>query len=217
MAVVREATYGSPMALGLEFNDTFDITAIGTVALAIVTFVSLLFGWRTLRQTKASIELSRREVEEAQRPVLVPLRDPGRTLTIMGGQELPAMPCVPRTGLLVVPVRNVGKGPALRVDVTVEGFNAAGGWSAAWSGPQSVGLLATAIGSEEMTPLEVELHGVADVPGFSLSLVYEDVAGKGWWTFTRWLPDLGRYENVSIEEQPTKNVEPCPRPNSRLS
>jgi hypothetical protein len=68
-----------------------------------------------------------------------------------------------------------------------------------------------------MTPLEVELHGVADVPGFSLSLVYKDVAGKGWWTFTRWLPDLGRYENVSIEERPTKNVEPCPRPNSRLS
>ena len=54
-----------------------------------------------------------------------------------------------------------------------------------------------------MMPLEVELHGVADVPGFSLSLVYEDVAGKGWWTFTRWLPDLGRYEDVSVEERPT--------------
>jgi hypothetical protein len=108
-----------------------------------------------------------------------------------------------KTGLLIVPVRNVGKGPALRVEVTVEGFNAAGGWSGAWSGPQSVGLLATAIGADEMTPLEVELPGVADVPGFSLSLLYDDVAGKGWWTFTRWLPDLGRYENVAIEERPT--------------
>jgi hypothetical protein len=190
------------MLVGLEFNDTFDVTAIGTVALAVVTFVSLLFGWWTLRQTKASIALSRREVEEAQRPVVVPLRDPGRTLTIMGGQDLPATPFVPRTGLLVVPVRNVGKGPALRVDVTVEGFNAAGGWSGAWSGPQSVGLLATAIGADEMTPLEVDLPGVAEVPGFDLSLVYEDVAGKKWLTFTRWIPDLGRYEDISIEEAP---------------
>jgi hypothetical protein len=189
--------------IGLTFNDTFDVTAIGTVALAIVTFFSLLFGWWALRQTKASIALSRREVEEAQRPVIVPLRDPGRRVMIMGGRDLPTMPSVPRPGLLVVPVRNVGKGPALRVEVTVEGLNAAGGWSGVWSGPQSVGLLATAIGADELTPLEVDLPGVADVPGFGLSLVYEDVAGKSWWTFTRWIPDLGRYEDVTIEERPT--------------
>src|ERR1700749_852089 len=125
------------MTVGLEFNDTFDVTAIGTVALAIVTFVSLLFGWWTLRGTKASIAISRREVEEAQRPVVVPLRDPGRRVTIMGGQDLPATPFAPRTGLLVVPVRNIGKGPALRVNVTAEKFSAAGGWSAPWSGPPS--------------------------------------------------------------------------------
>jgi hypothetical protein len=38
--------------LGLEFNDTFDLTAIGTLALAAITLGSLAFGWKSLRQSQ---------------------------------------------------------------------------------------------------------------------------------------------------------------------
>lgn len=50
-------------------------TAIGTLAVAFVTGVSLYFGWRSLRQNQREIELSRKEVEEAHRPVIVPVVD----------------------------------------------------------------------------------------------------------------------------------------------
>jgi Tfp pilus assembly protein PilN len=73
------------------FNGTWDWTAIGTLALAVVTGVSLAFAWGSLKQTQRQIqlgqeqleqtqreiELSRAEVEEAHRPVLVPFQKSG--------------------------------------------------------------------------------------------------------------------------------------------
>lgn len=50
------------------FNSAWDWTAIGTLALAAVTGASLAFGWKSPRQ-------GQKEVEEAHRPVLVPLAD----------------------------------------------------------------------------------------------------------------------------------------------
>jgi hypothetical protein len=69
------------------FNGTWDWTAVGTLALAVATFVSLFFarialkktqdqielGQQQLAQTQREIELSRSEVEEAHRPLIVPV------------------------------------------------------------------------------------------------------------------------------------------------
>lgn len=53
------------------FNSTWDWTAVGTLTLAIVTGVSLAFGWGSLKQAQKGLALSRAEVEEAHRPVIV--------------------------------------------------------------------------------------------------------------------------------------------------
>lgn len=78
--------------IAVAFDGTWDWTAVGTLALALATFVSLCFARRALgqaqeqirlgqgqlEQTQREIELSRREVEEAHRPVVVPVVIAGR-------------------------------------------------------------------------------------------------------------------------------------------
>jgi hypothetical protein len=42
---------------------------------------------------------------------------------------------------------------------------------------------------------------LADVPGFWLTLTYEDVAGKGWITKARYIANGNRYEDVTVNAQ----------------
>jgi hypothetical protein len=48
--------------LALEFNDSFDLTAIGTLALAVATFVSLYFARHSLVQTQQQIKLGQEQL-----------------------------------------------------------------------------------------------------------------------------------------------------------
>jgi hypothetical protein len=180
------------MVAGFEISDNLDWTAVGTMVLALVTGASLLFGWRSLR-------LGQREVEEAHRPVLVPVAD-SRTVRIASGEDLPARPGVPTTGLLVIPVENIGSGPALRVRVQLWP-RPLEKWTKAWSGQKPVGIVPTAIGVRQaVTPLEMDIQDVRDVPEFDLEVSYYDVAGKEWWTSAKWIPINNRYEALSLTE-----------------
>lgn len=206
--------------LGLKFNDELDLTAIGTLLLAAATFLSLFFVRRSLKQTQAQImlgqgqlaqaqeeiRLSRAEVEAAHRPAVVPVAG-GQHFTLASGEELPAGPHVPEPGLLVVPIMNIGLGPALCLESTIElslestiaGHNSAGGRSGAGSRQQPLGVV-TGVGASEVMSLEIALDDLSDVPGFTLTLTYDDVAGKGWRTVARWIADRGRYEGVAIRD-----------------
>jgi heme exporter protein D len=106
-------------------------TAVGTLALAVATFVSLFFARRSIRQnqeqikqgqeqleqTQREIELSRKEVEEAHRPVLVPvlLTRPSvsRSVSSRSGRgPRPAYePEASGPDGLRFPVQNIGSGP----------------------------------------------------------------------------------------------------------
>jgi hypothetical protein len=101
---------------------------------------------------------------------------------------------------LVVPVRNIGSGPAVRIEARVKPLNPEGGWSGAPTGQQTPGLAAGA-GVSERIFLEVQLSNVGDVPGFELTLLYRDVADKAWMTVSRWIPDRERYEDVAISRE----------------
>ena len=196
--------------LGLKFNDELDLTAIGTLLLAAATFLSLFFVRRSLKQTQTQIKLgqrqlaqtqeeigfSRTEVEAAHRPVVVPVAG-GQHFTLGSGEDLPAGPYVPETGLLVVPIMNIGLGPALCLGSTIVGLNSGNGRSGAWSDRQPLGEV-TGIGVSEVIDLEIAIHDLSDVPGFKLTLTYDDVAGKGWLTVARWIADHGRYEGLAI-------------------
>ncbi len=201
---------------GLRFNEEFDLTAIGTLSLAAATVLSLLVARRSLKQTQAQIELgqqqlaetqeeialSRREVEEANRPVVVPVT--GRQhVTLTSGKKLPAGPYVPEPGLLVVPVMNIGLGPALYLESTIDGLDATGGWSGASSDPRPLGAVA-GIGVSGVMRLETVIHDLIDVPDFRLTLIYDDVAGRGWRTVARWIADRGQYEDLTIAFRPRR-------------
>lgn len=101
---------------GLHFNHTWDLTAVGTLALAIATFVSLFFARNALKKTQAQIELgqsqlkqtqeeiglSRKEVEQAHRPVLVPVADTNQEKS---GRTMRSGPGVVLGDVLSVPYR----------------------------------------------------------------------------------------------------------------
>jgi hypothetical protein len=178
--------------LASSFNGTWDWTAIGTLALAVVTGVSLLFGWTSLRQ-------GQREVEEAHRPVLVPLADSRRMDVIVdaGMGQQAARPDVIAPHELRVPVENIGTGPALRVEASVQMLNPDGGPTAVGTGGMEPAVLAGIKASGSVAPI-IKVRGLAGVPGFWLTLTYEDVAGKGWVTKARYIATRNRYEDLTV-------------------
>jgi hypothetical protein len=179
----------------LAFVGDWDATAVGTLALAIVTGVSLRFGWKSLRQ-------GQKEVEEAHRPVLVPLAD-SRPLEVVetGLQERPAArPLFLGEGQLAVPIENIGTGPALRVEASVQMLNSEGGPTGVGTGGMEPAALAGIKASGSVAPI-IKIHGLADVPGFWLTLTYEDVAGKGWITKARYIATDRRYSDVTVNTQ----------------
>lgn len=197
------------MVFGLEFNDSFDLRAIGTGALALATFVSLFFARRALnktqaqielgqsqlKQTQKEIELSRKEVEQAHRPILIPTAD---TLQAKSGRSPKSGPDVPRANVLAVPVENIGSGPALQVQATIEPINPVGGHS--WGG-QHQARTVTGIGVSKFFLLEFQLTDISHASAFELTIAYKDVADTGWITSGRWSAQSGRYEDLTITAQ----------------
>jgi hypothetical protein len=182
------------------FHNIFDWTAVGTLALAIVTGISLAFGWGSLRQNQEEIALSRREVEEAHRPVVVPVAD-RRRMDPAGPGVTPgdAFPRVYEAGRLLVPIENIGSGPALRIEATVRLLDEAGDPSLAPSGPVTPAYVA-GLGQSMVLPLDIAAHGWQIGVCFELTLLYEDVAGKRWRTVGSYIDGRMRYEKVSISK-----------------
>ncbi len=205
------------MILGLNFNDELDLTAIGTLLLAAATFLSLLVVLRSLKQNQAQIKLgqqqlaqtqeeigfsrkeacfTRAEAEAAHRPVVVPVAG-GQHVTLAGGEELPAGPHLPEPGLLVVPIMNIGLGPALSLESTIEALEPAEAASEAWSEQQPLGEV-TGICVSEVISLETAIDELGEVPSFKLTLTYHDVVGREWRTVAGWISDRRRYEGMAI-------------------
>jgi hypothetical protein len=177
----------------LAFAGNWDATALGTLALAAVTGASLVFGWKSLRQ-------GQKEVEEAHRPVLVPLADSRPMVMVETGLPEPpaARPIFLGEGQLAVPIENIGTGPALRVEASVRMRNPDGGPTAVGTGGMKPAVVAGIKSSEAVAPI-ITIHGLADVPGFHLTLTYEDVSGKGWITQAVYVAMQRRYSEVTVD------------------
>jgi hypothetical protein len=204
--------------IAVAFDGTWDWTAVGTLALALATFVSLYFarralgqaqeqiklGQKQLEQTQREIELSRREVEEAHRPVLVPVIIAQRSQMIplpvnMARTSYPLHPFVAEPGKLIVPVQNIGTGPALNVVVSIERLQDDG---APWTGAieQQTPGKATGIGPGAPVHIEVFYHGWEQRWSFRLTVAYEDLAGKSWVTVGYYIGESKRFEGVDVKE-----------------
>jgi hypothetical protein len=134
-------------------------------------------------------ELSRLEVEEAHRPVLIP---------VSNGANTHYDPTPPRTKL-IVPIKNIGSGPALDVRVAVTPRNDAGERSDAW-GDRTYSATALGIAVSEFMGITIDVPKLGDLPNFDVWLTYADVAGKVWTTSAKFVKrdDSGVFEDMSI-------------------
>lgn len=199
----------------LAFFGNWDATALGTLALAAATFASLIFARRSLGQmqqqiklgqaqlgqTQAEIALSRREVEEAHRPVVVPVvvaRPSSMASVSASSLTAPERPRLVGDGVLGVPIKNIGSGPALNITAGVLRLNADG---STWNGPiepQTPGIIA-GLGKEAVVPIEIRAHGWEERWDFGLTIIYKDVAGKCWETVCRYVAARRRFEDVTVK------------------
>lgn len=180
------------MIAAWTFSESVDLTAVGTLALAAVTLVSLVFAAGSLRQTRREIDLSRLEVEEAHRPVLVP--------TPL------SQPSVVAVSELAIAVTNIGMGPALTIEASASLLDAEGNPSLAPTGEQTPALMpGLAADSASTLTIPVDQHWGAGV-SFELTLRYTDVAGKAWETVGKYLDAHQRYEALVIRRPPFDDV-----------
>jgi hypothetical protein len=177
---------------GLHFKPEWDLTAAGTLALALVTLISLGFAAWSLIQTQREIKLSRREVEEAHRPVIVPVADE-RLISVGVGassRQHAAIPQVLKNNALTLPLENIGAGPALDVKVSVTR-------SEAQQFPQGPAKLA-GMAKDFLAVMQVDAPGWQRQWDFHVRVLYRDVAETPWFTTAQWNAVDRRYENVRI-------------------
>lgn len=149
----------------------------------------LAFGWKSLRQNQ-------REIEEAHRPVVIPIvyARPSE-IAQSGAQPALQYPHLPTDGVLAVPIKNIGSGPALNVEASVRRLNADGSPSEGGA-TQAPGRIA-GLGKDVVIPIEIDAPDWREVWDFALTLHYEDVGGKRWETFCpRYIAARQRYEDV---------------------
>ncbi len=179
------------LRLAVELSDDIDVTGLATLALAVVTVVLAVVGGVALRQTKEGLDLTRREVESAQRPVLIPVTDETKQIQAAGSSPIRlAKPYFVESHRLVVPVKNIGVGAALKIQVEVTPRNDAGDRSDAWGSDRHVGTL-VGLGVSEIAAAMIEIPRLADLPNFDVWLTYEDVAGKAWVSSAKYLKSDG--------------------------
>jgi hypothetical protein len=183
--------------LGLGSQDTANLTAVGTLLLATATSVSVIFAGWALRHSRTEIDEMLRQGERAHRPVLIPVADHRRMeLGALGTME--RAPRLNDGKLLIVPLENIGPGPALNVcgyamrldaaDVRPRPVEQAKGQAK---------VVGVAQGS--FFPLEIEVPAWPSNASFELSIVYEDVVGNGWNTRGKWDGEGRTWADVDIE------------------
>jgi hypothetical protein len=210
-----------------------DITALATAGMAIATFAAVAVGAGALFEAKRQIDVSQRQVTESHRPVLIGVADPGRMIPQASGSggvvlkqgvkvrdhpytlqslgptgSYPQLAHVTKT-VLVVPVENIGSGPALDISAKVTRVEASGGeFITVPASPGNEEQLpgdAAGLAAGSMIQLEIHVPRANSVTehfeasaGFIMSLTYRDVAGKKWTTETKWLGPDEQYMNSRV-------------------
>jgi hypothetical protein len=197
----------SPAAMfgALRVTDEIDLTGIATVVLALAT--AGLAWW-----TRRAVDQSATEVERAHRPVLVPIIDTLQRIPMPGNQRYTDTQGAIRDALelapqyvaswdaLLVPVRNVGMGPALHVKASVE-MRDAGGAPSASAIDSTFQTRVAALGhAERFEVVRFLVPTYSGLTGFELRVSYEDVAGKRWQTTALYSHDDREYVNVKVTE-----------------
>jgi hypothetical protein len=178
-----------PFALQLTGN--VDPTALVTFILALLTLAMLVVVIRALHLAQREIERSRAQVEQAHRPVVVPIHSTMQ------------MPVYQGHGELLVPVENIGSGPALDLHLFVTPRDENGGVSPAWGEVKHTGA-ASGLGASKITPVAVRAWGLGALTSFDVWVTYSDLAGKEWVTSAKYLAseEGSRYTHLWVAAVP---------------
>jgi hypothetical protein len=201
------------VAIGLQFSNSVDVSGIATAVAAVATVglalttAFLARGTKraaiatedeasttrgqseaTVRQAEATTEqvaLSRRQLEEGHRPLVVP--------QLMDGDPRFGPAGTPHRGLVPIPVRNIGLGPALDVQIAFS--------SPPHIAPQPIrtGLQGRvpgmAVGEAATVAMRTSL--AVEAPDFVVELAYTGVGGASYFTRARWDSRECAYADVS--------------------
>lgn len=139
----------------------------GTLGLAIATFALAWVAWRTLRVTQFS-------VRQSYRPVVVP-DTTSRQVVYRGGviSEAAAGPALHK-GQLIVPIQNIGAGPALNLRGGAETGDSGAVFGGGWTTHPIEGLGAGHSNAAVFAPQANDLRPLKELV---LRLLYEDLAG----------------------------------------
>jgi hypothetical protein len=177
--------------------------AVGTILLAIATFWLALTARAQMRTTGEEVELTRVQVERAHRPVIVPASNLGEVY-FRRGRVAAIGPSATVDGL-ILPIQNIGMGPALEVRGEAEtgGAGSIHGRGIALHPIEGVGATAgnAVVFVQRDGQLSVELEVTA-------RLVYEDVAGKTYYTDIHYNGASGAYRSTIHPPSPQEPPSP---------
>jgi hypothetical protein len=176
----------------LQFSGDVDPTAVVACVLALLTLALLVVVVRALHLTQQEVDRWRDQVGQSQRPVVVPIHSTMQ------------MPVYQGHGELLVPLENIGAGPALDLHLFVTPRDANGGVSPAWGEVKHTGA-ASGLAAAKTTPVEVRAWGLGGLTSFDVWVTYFDLAGSEWVTSAKYLAseEGSRYTNLWVAAVPS--------------
>lgn len=175
----------------LQFTGNVDPAALVTLVLALVTVALLVVVIRALHLAQREVDRWRDQVEQSQRPLVVPIHSTMQ------------MPVYQGHGELLVPIENIGSGPALDLHLFVTPRDENGGVSPAWGEVKHAGG-ASGLAVAKTTPVEVRAWGLGGLTSFDVWVTYVDLAGREWVTSAKYLAseEGSRYTNLWVAAVP---------------
>ncbi|MGZ4287634.1 MAG: hypothetical protein ACXVW5_25975 [Solirubrobacteraceae bacterium] len=140
---------------GLQLTGNVDPTALVTLILALLTVALLVVVIRALHLAQREVDRWRDQAEQSHRPVVVPIHSTMQ------------MPVYQGHGELLVPIENIGSGPALDLHLFVTPRDENGGVSPAWGEVKHTGA-ASGLAVSKTTPVEVRAWGLGGLTSFDV-------------------------------------------------
>jgi hypothetical protein len=162
---------------------------IGTLALALATFVLAWIAWRSMRLTRVSVERS-------HRPVVVPAASSNEVVSRLGRISEASAGMTMHDDLLVLPIENVGAGPAINIR---GGAEAVGGGIITGSGRTFHPVEGLSAGHSNAVVFDAQKGNLEPRMQVTIRLLYEDIAGVTHATDLRYSASAKAFQCTIIE------------------
>ncbi len=155
------------------------LVGIGTLALAVVTAWLAYVTHRLSRHASEQVTVARDQMERSHRPVIVPASSKAELAFRIGTMSDAGAGPTMHGDKLVVPVENVGMGPAMNVRGECSALAGGSTWGTGLVLHPVEGIAAGAANAVTFVPRDGDM---SQMPEVAIRLIYEDVSGQSYWT-----------------------------------